>query len=202
MKRPQCTATSKHTGERCKLPCVEGKKVCRIHGGRSPGGKKGNKNALKTGRYETISRSTMTDEEIKYANDISIDPVDTLKEQLRILKVKELRIARRIKNTMEKEALAGQKDKDGKIQPNTVLLTVSTTKTTNFQGETSTVVSSTGESFAQNYLRLEQAHNAIQAQISRTAALLMQMQQETGEGDEPLPLYTLPPEEVEKKSHE
>jgi hypothetical protein len=31
----QCTAKSKTTGERCKQPAVEGRKVCRFHGGLS-----------------------------------------------------------------------------------------------------------------------------------------------------------------------
>ena len=36
-KRPrQCTATSKHTGERCKRIPIPGGNVCTIHGGKSP----------------------------------------------------------------------------------------------------------------------------------------------------------------------
>lgn len=34
----QCTATSKRSGERCKAHAITGRKVCRIHGGRSPVG--------------------------------------------------------------------------------------------------------------------------------------------------------------------
>ena len=35
---PQCTARSKRSGVRCKNPVVEGKNVCRLHGGKSLGG--------------------------------------------------------------------------------------------------------------------------------------------------------------------
>lgn len=31
---PQCTATSKRTGRRCRAPAVNGWKVCRFHGAR------------------------------------------------------------------------------------------------------------------------------------------------------------------------
>lgn len=34
----QCAATSKSTGERCKQPAVEGRAVCRFHGGLTPRG--------------------------------------------------------------------------------------------------------------------------------------------------------------------
>ncbi len=47
---PKCQATAKHSGERCKLPAMKGKKVCYIHGGKSPGAPKGNQNSLKHGR--------------------------------------------------------------------------------------------------------------------------------------------------------
>jgi hypothetical protein len=31
---PRCTATSKHSGQRCKAPAVRGWAVCRMHGAR------------------------------------------------------------------------------------------------------------------------------------------------------------------------
>lgn len=48
---PKCTATAKSTGMRCGNPAMKGKRVCYIHGGRSPGAPAGNQNALKHGRY-------------------------------------------------------------------------------------------------------------------------------------------------------
>jgi len=41
----RCCAKSKSTGERCKRPVVAGRRVCRYHGGNSPGGQ------IKHGRY-------------------------------------------------------------------------------------------------------------------------------------------------------
>lgn len=32
----RCTATARTTGERCKLPSLPGRNVCRMHGGKAP----------------------------------------------------------------------------------------------------------------------------------------------------------------------
>lgn len=53
---PRCQATAKSTGQRCGNPAMNGKKVCYIHGGRSPGAPKGNRNAWKTGAYSAEVR--------------------------------------------------------------------------------------------------------------------------------------------------
>lgn len=184
----QCTATSKRTGERCKRFCAPGKKVCKWHGGASNGAPKGSKNALKHGAYEKITRETMFEEEIDYANSVNTDPASVLEEQLRILKVKELRIARRMKEAMLAEQDAGKDDGTGKKKPSVVTLTVATTQTKNFAGEESKTVSSTSETFAQNYLRLEQAHTTVLAQISRTVALLADLrgEQDTADNEPPV----------------
>ncbi len=50
MSLPQCEATAKHTGERCKQRCVSGRRVCWLHGGRG-GAPKGNQNRLVHGRF-------------------------------------------------------------------------------------------------------------------------------------------------------
>ena len=66
-------------------------------GGANDGPPKGNKNALKHGAYEAISPETMTEEEIAYANAVTLNPCETLREQLKTLRVKEARIAKRLK---------------------------------------------------------------------------------------------------------
>lgn len=184
----QCTATSKRTGERCKRFCAPGKKVCKWHGGASNGAPKGSKNALKHGAYEKITRETMFADEITYADSVNTDPVSILEEQLRVLKVKELRIAKRMKVAMLAEVDAGKDDGTGKKKPSVVTLTVATTQTKNFTGEESKTVSSTSETFAQNYLRLEQAHTTVLAQISRTVALLADLrgEQDTADNEPPV----------------
>jgi hypothetical protein len=48
---PKCKARSKSTGVRCGNIAMKGKRVCHLHGGKSPGAPRGNKNALKNGRY-------------------------------------------------------------------------------------------------------------------------------------------------------
>jgi hypothetical protein len=47
---PRCTATSKHTGKRCRQPAVPGSNVCRYHGA-GGGAPKGNLNRLVHGAY-------------------------------------------------------------------------------------------------------------------------------------------------------
>ena len=184
----QCTATSKRTGERCKRFCAPGKKVCKWHGGASNGAPKGSKNALKHGAYEKITRETMFADEVEYANSVDTDPVSVLEEQLRVLKVKELRIAKRMKAAMLAEVDAGKDNGTGKKKPSVVTLTVATTQTKNFAGEESKTVSSTSETFAQNYLRLEQAHTTVLVQISRTVALLADLrgEQDTAVNEPPV----------------
>lgn len=184
----QCTATSKRTGERCKRFCAPGKKVCKWHGGASNGAPKGSKNALKHGAYEKITRETMFADEVEYADSVNTDPVSVLEEQLRVLKVKELRIAKRMKAAILAEVDAGKDDGTGKKKPSVVTLTVATTQTKNFAGEESKTVSSTAETFAQNYLRLEQAHTTVLAQISRTVALLADLrgEQDTADNEPPV----------------
>lgn len=187
----QCTATSKRTGERCKRFCAPGKKVCKWHGGASNGAPKGSKNALKHGAYEKITRETMFADEVEYADSVDTDPASVLEEQLRILKVKELRIARRMKEAMLAEQDAGKDDGTGKKKPSVVTLTVATTQTKNFAGEESKTVSSTSETFAQNYLRLEQAHTTVLAQISRTVALLADLRGEQNTADNEPPVINV-----------
>jgi hypothetical protein len=47
---PRCGAKTR-SGAPCQSPAVRGKRRCRMHGGNSPGAPKGNRNAMKHGRY-------------------------------------------------------------------------------------------------------------------------------------------------------
>ena len=55
---PRCAARARtRDGQPCRNPVVKGKRRCRMHGGKNEGGKIGNRNALKRGRYrQTVLR--------------------------------------------------------------------------------------------------------------------------------------------------
>ena len=49
---PRCGARARtRDWQPCRNPAVKGKRRCRMHGGKNEGGKIGNQNALKHGRY-------------------------------------------------------------------------------------------------------------------------------------------------------
>ena len=193
----QCTATSKRTGKRCKRFCQPGKTVCKWHGGHSSGAPRGNKNSLKHGAYETITRETLFEDEIEFVEGLEFDPIKTLQEQICMLRVKELRLARRMKQALVAEMEVGQDNGTGKKKPGTTLLAVTTVQTQNFQGETSKTITSSSETHAMYYLRLEVAHTTVLDQIRRAMDNLAKLEAKSGVGEEPLPLYTLPPKEEE-----
>lgn len=180
----QCTATSKRTGERCKRMCAPGKTVCKWHGGNSKGAPKGNKNALKHGAYESISLETMFPEEIEYAKSVSLDPLMTLQEQLRVLRVKEARLAKRMKKALEAEMNAEKDDGTGKKGGKMVVITATQTQAENFQGEKSKTITTTSETHSMQYLRLEQAHSIVLDQIRRVLEAIVKVESLKGEGAE------------------
>jgi hypothetical protein len=53
---PKCQASAKSTGKRCGNVAMKGKKVCYLHGGKSPGAPTGNMNALKHGNNTTQAK--------------------------------------------------------------------------------------------------------------------------------------------------
>jgi hypothetical protein len=69
---PRCRATAKSTGFRCGNPAMNNKKVCYLHGGKSPGPPKGNQNAFKHGYYtaESVSERRYTMSLIRKANSL------------------------------------------------------------------------------------------------------------------------------------
>lgn len=67
----------------------------------------GNKNALKTGEYETIFYKTLSDEEKDIYSNLNNDPSFVLSEEIRLLKIRQLRMMKRIK-----EAESGLNDEE------------------------------------------------------------------------------------------
>jgi uncharacterized protein YjcR len=69
LSSPRCGAKTR-SGRPCKSPSVHGKKRCRMHGGApGSGAPRGNKNALKHGRYthEAIAERTRIRELVRQA---------------------------------------------------------------------------------------------------------------------------------------
>ncbi|PQG32011.1 phage terminase small subunit [Enterococcus faecalis] len=58
---------------------------------------KGNKNAIKTGEYETIFADMLSDEEKDIYSNLNDDPFFILNDEIRLLKVRQFRIMKRIK---------------------------------------------------------------------------------------------------------
>jgi len=56
---PKCQAKAKSTGKRCGNIAVKGKRVCYLHGGKSPGAGHGNKNAYKLGNFTAASIASL-----------------------------------------------------------------------------------------------------------------------------------------------
>ncbi|EME3588408.1 small subunit of terminase [Enterococcus faecium] len=67
----------------------------------------GNKNALKTGEYETIFFDTLSDDEKDIYSSLDNDPSFILSEEIRLLKIRQLRMMKRIK-----EAESGLNDEE------------------------------------------------------------------------------------------
>lgn len=68
---------------------------------------KGNKNAIKTGEYETIFADMLSDEEKDIYSNMNDDPFFILEEEIRILKIRQYRMLKRIK-----DAEAGLNDEE------------------------------------------------------------------------------------------
>jgi len=68
---PKCGARSKRTGKPCQQPAMANGR-CRLHGGKSTGAPKGNKNALKHGFYtrEAIIQRRYTRQLIKRSREL------------------------------------------------------------------------------------------------------------------------------------
>lgn len=117
-----CGAENRN-GEPCQLKAGWGtdhlgEGRCKFHGGLSTGPSKekakGNKNAVKTGEYESIVRSALSDEEKQKFDSVSTTVDDQLDEQIRTAVFREYRMMKRIAEASNKDFhTVEQKYKEG-----------------------------------------------------------------------------------------
>lgn len=88
------------SGEPCKNGAM-GNGRCRMHGGMSTGAPKGNKNAVKTGEFETIWVDALDDIERELFDRIDTDALFQIDQEIRLLDIRERRMLMRIKDIQE-----------------------------------------------------------------------------------------------------
>jgi len=102
MDKTVCGATTRKGTPCQKAPLKNGR--CRLHGGKSTGPKdkekhreslKGNKNAVITGEYETISFDTLLEDEQELINKVPDDPHKLIMGSIAILEIRKRRILQR-----------------------------------------------------------------------------------------------------------
>lgn len=78
---------------------------CKLHGGCSTGPKdqRGNKNAVKTGEYETIWFDTLDEEERELFHQINLDKIKQLDNGIKLIEIRERRMLKRIQKLKEKD---------------------------------------------------------------------------------------------------
>lgn len=76
---------------------------CYLHGGLSTGPPKRNKNALKTGEYETIWLDALDEEEKELYEKIKVDKMKQLDEEIKLTTIRIRRMLKRIQQLKEKE---------------------------------------------------------------------------------------------------
>lgn len=82
---------------------------CYLHGGLSTGprNQKGNKNAVKTGFYETIWFDTLDPEEQEFYHRIQVNKVAQVDQEIRLLEIRERRMMKRIEKLRHADPDAG-----------------------------------------------------------------------------------------------
>lgn len=78
---------------------------CKLHGGSSTGPKdqRNNKNAVKTGEYETIWFDTLDEEEKELFHQINLDKIKQLDNEIKLTEIRERRMMKRIQKLKEKD---------------------------------------------------------------------------------------------------
>ena len=104
MNRKKCEAKTRAGGS-CRQVAGwatdhVGEGRCKLHGGKSPGAPIGNKNAVKTGAYESITFDQLTDTERKLYGRIDLSPKAQAEEEVRLLAIREHRVLGRIQELL------------------------------------------------------------------------------------------------------
>ncbi len=104
-----CGATTRN-GTPCQKRALKNSR-CKLHGGKSTGPKnkelksqqmKGNKNALKTGEYETIVFETLSEDEKELYEKVTTDPAKQVNGRYKILEIRTFRLMKRYSDEMKK----------------------------------------------------------------------------------------------------
>lgn len=108
-----CGATAKSTGEPCQLPAGFGTDHvgtgrCKYHGGANTGAPKKNKNAVKTGEYETLWYDTLDDDEKKKLEEMTTEVLDQLDHEIKLTNIRIGRMMKRIKNLKDKSSFVSR----------------------------------------------------------------------------------------------
>ncbi|EMF0218280.1 small subunit of terminase [Enterococcus hirae] len=108
LQKDECSTSNNHCSTTNKGGAPIGNQNARGNKGNSRASPPvGNKNALKTGEYETIFYKTLSDEEKDIYSNLNNDPSFVLSEEIRLLKIRQLRMMKRIK-----EAESGLNDEE------------------------------------------------------------------------------------------
>lgn len=173
-------------GEKCGrltragLPCKNpagfktdhvGEGACHLHGGKSPGGKPGNKNAVTTGQHETIYAAGLTGEELGLYGELDVSPKAQVEEEIRLLSIRERRMLLRIQDLV----MGGE---------------LGTTETGyavgwNVKGKVD-MATTKAEANLERIQRIEEALTKVQQRKAQFVALLVKIEAETPPEDDPL----------------
>ncbi len=144
---------------------------CKLHGGKSPGAKKGNKYNLRTGEYETILVETLTDDEKGLFDSATTEKLKAIDEELKLITFREHRMLKIIAGYHEQlgELLVVSEEEEQESDGD--ILRVSKKKTKR-------------ESVESSIVRSEEALTRVQAQKARLIELKHKIEdQEVDEED-------------------